>query len=588
MNEDYFKKFTKFAFYPLIISVFVVFTLRLYYLQIIKGKHFRDASLSNRVRVIKVPAPRGIIYDRNGLALVKNKPYFSASIMSGQMDLDIKKLSKLLRIDKIFIKERIEKGKSRYFESTILKEGLSFKEVAKIEARRSDFPGLMIDTNIIRHYVYDKIGAHFIGYIGKPTSKQLKDLEQRYITPETFLGKWGVESLLEERLRGIPGKEIIEVDALGRQLRVLDYQLPEKGKDLKLSLDIKLQKVAVESFGNRAGALLALDPRSGEVIASVSLPTFNPNDFIHGIDTKKWESLNKDIRHPFLNRVLQSVYPPGSVFKIVVAIAGLEEGIITPDFKVYCNGLMHFGNRSYGCWKRSGHGFVSFQKAMIESCDIYFYEVGRRLGINKIEKYARLFGLGRETGLGISGEQKGIIPDPEWKINRIGRKWYEGETLNTAIGQGYIAVTPAQIAIMTSMVANNGTPLSLTVLKNSNVQPSPKKIKINDSTFATVKRALRGVVNSKKGTGTAAKIELVDISGKTGTAQVIKGRIKTEKLEDRFKEHAWFVAYAPSDSPEIVVAVLVEHGGHGGSAAAPIAKNVIEAYIKGKTELKIK
>ncbi len=579
MNKDYFEKFVKIAFY-FIITVFVVFTLRLYHLHVIRGKHYREMSLSNRVRVITIPAPRGIIYDRKGSPLVKNDPFFSVTLMPVQGSADIEGLSKLLHIEKDTLMEKFQNDKNKHVEPVILKEGLSFEDVARIEARRSDFPGLMIDTNITRHYVYGKTGAHFIGYIGKPNAKQLRMPEYVHITPETFIGQWGMEAFFDKKLRGVPGKKIIEVDAMGKPLRVLDYQLPERGMDVTLSLDIKIQQAAEKSFGKRAGALVALNPNSGEVLALMSLPTFNPNDFIRGIDPEKWDRVNQQAKHPLINRALQGSYPPGSIFKIVVAIAGIEEGVITPDFKVYCNGLMHFGKWSYGCWKKNGHGQVSLKKALIESCDIYFYEAGRRLGVNKIEKYARLFGLGAKTGLGIAPEKEGIIPTSQWKKQTIGDPWFLGETFITAIGQGYISITPVQAAVMASMVANNGLFYPLTVLKNPDIQAPGKRIDIHAETFREIKRALKGVVHHAHGTGWPAKSELVDISGKTGTAQVIKGRIKSEKLEEKFRDHAWFVAFASSSKPEIAVSVFVEHGGHGGSAAAPIAKNVIEAYIE--------
>ncbi len=573
MEKKYFDKFLKICITG-VIAIFIVFTLRLYQLQIVKGKNYRTTSLSNRVKVVRLPAPRGIIYDRNGFPIVKNKHYFSVSFLPLSEDIDISGLADLLNIDFEPLASKIQKSAGNLFQPIPLKEGLSFKDVAVIEARRSDFPGLIIETNITRQYVHEHIGAHILGYLGKPNENQIK-LED--ITPETFVGQTGIEALYDGVVRGTPGKKIVEVDALGRQLKVLRYIPPNKGNDLTLTIDIALQKIAEESFQGKTGSLVAISPENGEILALVSLPSFNPNDFILGIDTDTWNRLNKDKEYPLLNRALQGAYPPGSIFKTLVAVAGFEEGVITPEFNVYCDGEMRLGSHSFGCWK--SHGPVSFKKSIVESCDLYYYEVGRKLGINKIKKYAELFGLGKKSGLGISRERQGVIPSTQWKRKIMDKPWFLGETVIAAIGQGYVSMTPMQAAIMTTILSNGGYYYRPTLLKDNVDNKKGTKIPVSSESFIKIQDAMHGVVNGPGGTARSIRSRITEISGKTGTAQVIRGRIKSELQKKKFRDHAWFISYAPAQDPKIAVSVFVEHGGHGGSAAAPIAKKVIESYI---------
>ncbi|MBF0565100.1 MAG: penicillin-binding protein 2 [Nitrospirae bacterium] len=580
-DREYSDKFINAGLY-LLIAVFFLMCLRLYQMQILKGSEYRDAADSNRVRVMMLPAPRGIIYDRNGVPLVKNKPYYYASIMPGIKDVDTKGLAALLDMDEKKLLQKLKKDAKNLFDTTIIKEGLSFGDVARIEARRSEFPGLMIETSITRKYVYGNLGAHVIGYLGKPKKSQLDTDDSNDITPETFIGQWGSEYVYDKTLRGTAGKQIIEVDALGRQLKVLDYMQPETGSDVSLSIDINLQKVAEESFSDKTGSLVAIDPNTGEVLALVSLPSFDPNDFVMGIDSEKWMTLNKDKKHPLMNRALQSAYPPGSIFKPLVAIAGLEEGVITPDTNVFCRGQIEYGKWSFGCWKH--HGNVQLHRAIVESCDVFFYEVGKRLGIDRIAKYAGMFGLGKATGLGLSGSQErvGTIPSTGWKLKRFRKPWFLGETFNSSIGQGYVAITPIEAALMASIIGNEGKKIKVTMLKGGEDKARPDQLNLKHDTFSLVKQGLYGVVNERGGTGGAARSTITEISGKTGTAQVVHGRIKTERLKEELRDHAWFFAFAPQKNPQIAVAVLVEHGGHGGSAAAPIAKKVIETFMTSK------
>jgi penicillin-binding protein 2 len=562
------------------VVVFSVFLIRLWQLQILKGEQYLKQSLRNRVRVFRISAPRGIIYDRKGVKLVKNVPYYIASILPdvSEAEIDIKGLSELLDMSEEEIRKKIKRKRRKRLEPIRLKGGLDFEDVARIEARRSDFPGLIIETEISRYYNFGKTAAHVVGYLGKPTKEQLSMEDFRNLPEDTMVGRWGAEAMFDKQLRGKAGMKFVEVDALGRQLRTLRIIPPEKGEDLYLSIDIDTQIVAEKAFQRRSGALLALEPSSGEVIALVSLPSFDPNMFIKGIEPKQWLKLTRHPGHPLINRVFQSQYPPGSVFKLITAIAAMEEGLVNKNFKVNCKGFIEVGQWRFRCWKDRGHGIVDMKRAIVESCDVYFYELGRITGIDRIAKYAYALGLGRQPGLGLSPEKKGLIPTTTWKLKTRGRPWYLGETFNAAIGQGYVSVSPAQAALLISAIANGGTVYRLQLLKNAEPEIISRLV-MRPETIKIMKEALYGVVNQEGGTGLRAHSDYFSIAGKTGTAQVV-GFFRNKKGLPT--DHAWFVAYAPSGKPKIALSVFVEHGGHGGEAAAPIAKEVIETYLSGR------
>ena len=441
-----------------IIAGFLILLIRLWQLQILQGTEYRKISESNRLRVIGIPAPRGIIYDRNGIPLVRNIPYFCASLIPGEFDAEnVRGVANLLGMSAEEVEEKISKKGESPFSPVRLKEGLSFKEVNYIEARRSDFPGLMVEIEVSRGYIFGKTGAHLIGYLGKMTPAQSKDPQFRDVPPDAFIGQWGVEKLYDKTLRGIAGQRVIEVDALGREIRLLQEKPPVKGTDLTLSVDIALQEAADKAFEDRTGALVALQPDTGEILGYVSSPSFDPNKFVKGITRDEWESLSSDKNLPMLNRAIQSQYPPGSTFKIIMAIAGLEEGVINASTTVDCKGGISFGRWHFGCWRKGGHGIISLHRALVESCDVYFYEVGRRLGIDKIYEYASRFGLGKTTGIPLGAERKGLIPNTKWKMKAKKAQWYLGETFVNSIGQGYVSATPVQMASMMSAVANGGS-----------------------------------------------------------------------------------------------------------------------------------
>jgi len=567
-----------------VIVAFLLLVMRLWQLQILQGSEYRKLSEDNRLRIISIPAPRGIIFDRNGIQLVKNSPYYYASLIPDEFDIrKVDSLSKVLNIPVEEILEKINKNDLSPFSPIRLKQGLSFTEVALIEARRSDFPGLIIEAEVSREYLYGDVGSHLIGYLGKLNPSQAKDPALKDIPPDTFIGQWGVELLFDKSLRGTLGKRVIEVNALGREIRLLQEKPPIKGKDIALSIDINLQEEAEKAFGEKAGALVAIKPDTGEILGMVSKPSFDPNLFAKGISYDKWIAITQDKKNPMLNRALQSQYPPGSTFKVVTAVAALEEGIISPETKVDCRGGIDYGRWHFGCWRKQGHGVVSLHRAIVESCDTYFYEAGKRLGIDKIYDYATNLGLGKKTGIELGREKQGLIPNVKWKLKNKKQPWFLGETFNAAIGQGYVAVTPIQLAVMTSIIANGGNLYRPTLIKG--VQPIISgKVKIRSDTLEIVKSGLFGVVNEPGGTGWAAKSQLMSIGGKTGTAQVVAIKRNSQYLPEKFMDHAWFVAFAPVEKPEIALAILVEHGGHGGGAAAPIAKRAIEGYMNSKNK----
>jgi penicillin-binding protein 2 len=563
--------------------LFAVLVVRLWQLQVIRGDEYKLHSVENRLRIEKVPAPRGIIYDRNGNALVKNAAYYNVSLLPEMADMaDIERIAEFIGEYPDDIKKRI-KEHDNPLEMIKLKEGLSFGDVAYYEARMSDHLELRIGLEGTRYYPYGEVGAHLVGYLGRLSPKQAKKDTFRDVPRQAFIGQWGIEKIFDSTLRGTPGSRAIEVDALGRQLRVLKETPPVRGEDVYLSVDINLQKAASKAFKLRAGALVAIKPATGEILGLMSNPSFDPNLFARGIEYSDWVWLTTDKRYPMLNRAVQSQFPPGSTFKIATATAALEVKALTPRDKVTCRGGIRRGRWSFDCWKRGGHGTVSLRKAIIESCDVYFYKAGELAEIDSIAKYARLLGLGRETGIGIVTEKKGLIPDSEWKQRVKNEKWYLGETFNAAIGQGFVLTTPAQLARMVSVVANGGYLHDLR-LTRSEEAPNTERLKIDGETLRIIKDALMGVVNERGGTGYAARSRKFKTGGKTGTAQVVSKReddVDEEDVPYRLRDHAWFVAFAPDEDPEIALAVFVEHGGHGGSAAAPIAKKAIEAYLGG-------
>lgn len=567
--------------------------LKLWFLQVIKGNYYKELSENNRLRIVKISPPRGIIYDREGLPLVENVPSFDISIVLEDIPKEgdtISRLANLIGISEEDIKKKIEISKRKDpFQPIKIKENANWKEVASVEARRADLLGVIVEVEVTRNYLYGDLGAHIIGYLGRLSPEQVEMEEYSNFPRGSLVGQWGIEKSFDTILRGIPGERIIEVDALGREVKVLGEREPIPGDDLYLTIDLKTQKVAEDALGKEAGAIVALDPNNGEVIALASRPSPDPNIFTKGINKKDWDQMVNDPLHPLMNRAIQSQAPPGSTFKIVMAAAGLETGRIDPSSEIICQGSIHFGNKDFRCWRSGGHGRVSLHRAIVESCDIYFYKLGEKLGIDLISDYAGTFGLGKITGIPLPSEKAGLVPSTEWKINSLGKPWFLGETISVSIGQGYLTVTPIQMAQVAAAIANDGILYRPQVVRRINgkdgyldFSPEGRRIKVNNGTLKFLRDAMGGVVEEPGGTGWLARSDITRIGGKTGTSQIIsmKERIKSQNLPKRFRDHAWFVAFAPLEGAKIALASFVEHGGHGGTASAPLAKRVIEEYLK--------
>lgn len=579
----------QFAAY-IIIGIFVLFALRLWHLQIIKKNEFISMAKQNRIRVLKMPAPRGIIYDANNFPVVRNVPSFNVFVSSAEWkknpDAKIQYICELLELDEAEIKEKITKCVKNGYEQIEIKEDISWLELAELEARKIDYPWIKIDVGLRREYLYNASAGHVVGHLGYLTDEQVNDLAYEDVPRTVMVGQKGMEKEYDSVLRGISGKEIIEVDALGREINTLKVLKPIKGRDIKLTIDMSLQLVAENALDKNTGSIVVLNPRNGEILVLASMPTFDPNLFSKGISTKDWNILIKDPQKPFLNRAVQSYYPPGSAFKVVTALAALQEGIVDANTNFDCKGMVLMGNARFRCWKHSGHGTVNLHRSLVESCDVYYYEVAKRLGIDRIAMYARSFGLGEPVGLEQSFLEKGgIVPSRAWKLKKMRKPWFPGETLSASIGQGYVSATPIQMAQVIGAIANDGKIYPPHLIKGTDVNPF--EVIVNKKYISLIKKALRDVVATDRGTGKNAASPFISIAGKTGTAQVISMK-KYSKHIKKYRDHAWFVAFAPYENPEIAMSILVEHGGHGGSTCGPIAKKVAEAYYFGQRAIKKK
>jgi penicillin-binding protein 2 len=581
-----------------IVLFIVVLLVRLWYLQAVKGDFYQEQAESNRIRPVKLRPPRGIIYDRYGRPLVESVLTFDISLVpedSPNLDETIGKVADLLKISPADIRAALADAapvRIKY-EPVKIREEAPWDQIALIEARQEDLPGAIIEPEHRRHYPYAGLASHQLGYIGKVSQAQRK-LEQADIGLLT--GQGGLEKIYDKYLRGIAGRRMIQVNAAGRKVKDLGIQEPRPGTDIYLTVDLDVQKAAEEGLGERAGAVVAMDPNSGELFALASHPNYDPNLFPRGIAPKDWVRLMNDPTHPLYNRAIQSVYPPGSTFKIIVSLAGLETGVIKPGDAVTCRGGLKSGKHTFRCWKREGHGTVSFHRGLVESCDVYFYTMGERIGWDRVAEFARRLGLGSLTGILLPDEKPGLIPTTDWKKQRTRDNWYPGDTYINSIGQGFVLVSPIQAAQMIGAIANGGmfyrpTLLKLTRNRETGVTRSfpperMNRIILDPKTLDEVRKALLGVTSEPGGTAHGAATPLATVAGKTGTAQVIAQKVPGRKLSGKTQDHAWFVAYAPADKPRIAVAVLVEHGGHGGSAAAPVAKKVIEAFMKNEESMK--
>ena len=580
--------------------LFFLLLSRLWFLQVIQTERLKDLAESNRLRFVPVAASRGTVLDRNGEVLVENTPSFSVAVVPQDIkdkNLLISTLSSWLGIDKDELLIRWEKGKGRAkYYPIILASGITRNQLEILEENRLRLPGLEIEMKPVRVYPNGILAAHLLGYLGEISESELGESAFVDYNLGDYIGKSGIERNWENYLHGADGGKQLEVDARGRYLRTLSETPPFTGNNLVLTIDKKIQKITEQSFGDKAGAAVLMDVASGEILSFASNPGFDPALFIGKMPTDKWESYLKDKRHPLENKALKGQYPPGSTFKIITALAGLEEGLIDANTTVTCKGSYSVGNSTFRCWQKHGHGQVNLRRALKESCDVYFYQLAERIGVDRIAKKAKEFGLGEPMGIGLDNEKAGLIPTTEWKEKKFAKKWYRGETLPVGIGQGYVLMTPIQLASMIATVANEGTVYRPHLVKRI-VNPDGRvlkeflpevirKVSNKPGSLRLVKEGLLAVVNEQGGTGGAARLYEVRVAGKTGTSQVVKQRDNRGAVPYEYRDHALFVAFAPYDKPEVAVAVVVEHGEHGGGAAAPIAGRILRAYFEGKGVIK--
>jgi penicillin-binding protein 2 len=556
---------------------------RFWFVQAVRGDYYRELAENNRIRKVTVTAPRGLIYERRGNRLVENVPAYNLMLdrsrsMDLQRSLEFAATTLERPVEELRAAIEHQRGSSR-FRPVLVAEDLALTQVARFTAFTLEHPEFEIDVRHLRLYRYGPTTAHILGYLGEVTGSQLQRPESPFKAGD-LVGKKGVEHSFDERLRGIDGERLVIVDSRGRLKEEQSRQPARSGRDVELALDLDLQQEAARFFEGKAGAAIALDPRSGEIRALVSAPAYNPNLFARRLDQTAWEQLVEDPLHPLQDRALQSSYSPGSVFKIVMAVAGLSEGVIGPESRVFCPGATKiYGNR-FRCWKRGGHGWVKLRQAIKESCDVYFYHLGRDLGISRMAHYARLLGMGRLTGIEIAGETRGLVPDPQWSLERRGTPWYPGETISVAIGQGPLLVTPLQMASVMATVANGGYRIVPRVTE-ATTPPAVEPVDVDATALAAVRDALWAVVN-ERGTGARAHVPGIDVFGKTGTVQVVRQTtwIKSEDMPYEERDHAWFASFASAGDRQLVVVVFVEHGGKGSQAAAPLAKRMYEIYFR--------
>ncbi|HET7007659.1 MAG TPA: penicillin-binding protein 2 [Candidatus Binatia bacterium] len=581
--------------YVLLAVVFLGLTARLVHLQWVHGERYTFLSENNRVRLKRVPGTRGMIYDRHGELLVDSRPSFDLIFVpedTKEPEQTLRELARRLAWDADELLQTYAENKSRAaFDEIVLGRDIEWPAVVAVEAHQLDLPGVSLRVRPRRNYADGPIAAHILGYMGEINQRQLKNYkEQGYLVGDE-IGQSGLERHWEDVLRGQHGGQQVEVDALGRRVRVLHQVNDVPGYTVHLTLDRQMQQTAYEALQGKEGTIVAIDVNSGAILALASTPAFDPNVFARGIKGKEWSALVNDRLRPLSNRATQGQFPPGSTFKVVMFIAGLEEGVVDPNMQISDPGFFHFGNRNFRDWKQGGHGAVNLHRSLVESCDTYYYQLGNKLGVDKIAKWARAFGLGEKTGIALDDERNGMIPDTAWKMKRYRQPWYPGETLSVAIGQGYVTVTPLQLANMMAAVANGGKLYRPRLVSKVEAVDGAtvrefgpeliRTIEMKPDTLNRVHNALADVV--KGGTGGMAKSPLIEGAGKTGTAQVVEmkgGYVKSEQLSRFTRDHAWFVSYAPVQSPQVAIAVLVEHGGHGGDAAAPMAKKVFEKFVE--------
>ena len=586
-----------------VLLMFGVLATRFAYLQVVQHAHYHTLAEANRISIVPIVPNRGIITDRNGVVLAHNYSAYTLEITPGRVaDLEalVNELATIVDItprDRRRFKKLLEESKN--FESLPIRTRLSEEEIARFAANRYRFPGVDINARLFRQYPHAELFSHVVGYIGRINERDVKQLEESEQLSNyrgtDHIGKVGIEQRYEKQLHGTTGVEEVETDAAGRAVRSLSRRSPLSGNNLALTLDAKLQEVAYRAFGDFRGALVAIDPRNGAILALVSKPGFDPNLFVDGIDAQTWSEINNSPDKPMSNRALQGTYPPGSTFKPFMALAGLEVGKRSPHYTINDPGFFTLAGAGHQWrdWKKGGHGAVDLHKSIVISCDTYYYGLANELGIDNIFNFISQFGFGKRTGIDIDGESVGILPSQEWKMRRFKQKWFAGDTISVGIGQGYMIATPLQLAHATAAIAANGTvyrPRLVQHVQDSRTSQlqsvAPHVVGAVAAKPENLQRVQKAMVDVTK-SGTAARASAgapYTFAGKTGTAQVVsmRGSYVESRVHDRHRDHALFIAYAPAEKPTIAVAVLVENGGHGGSTAAPIARKIFDFFLLGK------
>lgn len=585
------------AFIGLLILTALLLT-RLSYLQVVQHEHYSTLSTQNRIAVVPIPPTRGLILDRKGRILAENRPMYTLELVTERVpDLDrtLQGLQRLLPISEDDVKSfRRNVKRKRAFEGVVLRSDLTDEEVGTFAIHRHEFPGVAVNARLRRVYPHGMLASHLLGYVGRLNGQDLKRINPDEYAGLDYIGKDGVEKAYESLLRGQAGYKQVEINSHGRVIRDLDVVPAVPGQNLVLSIDLDVQRAAEAAIGERQGAAVAMDTETGEVLALASMPGYDPNWFVDGISNGLWNALQKDPYHPMTNRFLRGMFPPGSTLKPFVAMAGLETGVVTPETPIYCPGYFRLPGKShkYHCWKHGGHGNEDARLAIAQSCDVYFYTVAMNLGIQRMHDSLQQFGFGQKTGIDLLGEKSGVLPSPEWKRKRFKQVWYPGETVIAGIGQGYMLTTPLQLARATAMVANGGVAVQPRVGRFLQDQASgrqqsllarPGQIQhMSQRDLQVVREGMQLVVTG--GTATNINRGPVTIAGKTGSAQVAglrrdaSGRAINHTAEE-LKDHALFIAYAPVEQPRIAVSVIIEHGAHGNTAAAPVARTIVDAYL---------
>ncbi len=573
----------------------LVLISRVFYLQILQGDRYRFLADKNRTSIRLTLPSRGNIFDRNGVKIAENKKNFQAVLIKEEalnVQQSLENFEKIIPLDEDE-KQRIQKEikRKRPFMAIRIKDGLSFKEAAALHLNAPDLMGIQIEEDLIRVYPLKETNAHLVGYVSLMNDKDLEENPDNPLAdlPGYRIGRTGLENSFEEALKGIPGIRKREVNAYGRTVQILEETPSQKGESLNLTIDTRLQEVALSALGKESGSAIVMDVNTGEILAMVSSPSYDTNIFTMPVPVKVWRSLIDNEKRPLQNKALTGTYSPGSIFKLVVGLAALEHKIIHPNKKVFCGGKVTIGNHDFHCWKRGGHGMVDLEEALMHSCDVYFYEIAQQIGAEKIIHMAKRLGFGSPVQIGIKGEREGLVPTPEWKKKRFKDDWRTGDTVNLSIGQGFLGATPMQLIYMTAQIANGGKKIKPHLIQGEGIE-SAESLGFKKENLNLIKRGMNKVVNNEKGTAYRSRINVngEKMAGKTASTQVRriskkereKGIIKQEDLPWKYRDHGMFAAFAPVQNPRFAIVVMIEHGGGGSSSAAPVAAKILSETLK--------